>query len=359
MDKENTLLGFSVPSASPVFWAITGTILYSALAQLRNVVYEKLTKNFQMTQNLFLTTVEFIGISLTAIPTLIRILTKKQQIQAKLYHYFIISLMVFASKTLANCSMLRVGITTANLFKATRLVPTLIANISILETSPSVLNVASLTLIVAGLVAFAIFDFTGNTRYDVVGVTSVIFHIFLDSYISNFIEKLFSRKHVNQQELISLVYPMAEAFSFASTISSGQFFTAFAKIGSNPVLIKYIVLLGLTSALSAQVLIFLIKTFGAITTCLIASLRAPIVSLVLKSGSSKMRIPSLIVVLVGIFARFAACFFDEKEPDFGQYAQNDSNFNKAVDFQPAKEIENGEEEDVNSPSDHDVIKENV
>ena len=345
MESDLTFLGISIPYMSRSFRMFFGFFGIVVFFTLQNYFYNTLTNEFHLTENLFMAAVEFIGVAMTAQGTAIRVLTKKQPLKSKLYQYFIIALFVFSSKALANYSSLHMSESTSYLFKSCRLVPTMIGNIAILNRSPPVYDVLAVVLIVSGLAALSIAGFNGIARFDLSGVISTLLLICFDSCTQNLNERLMRGENVPQQELIGIVYSLAAGFSVTAAASSGQLTSALTTIIENPGSIIFLALYATVSAFGVQFMILLTKQIGSLSTCMLTSIRQPLVQTICAMKFTTLHCFSVFLLSLGLALKYISEFNFDKEPDFGQYA-SENPFDNPEGFRFDKVNDAADDEDL-------------
>ncbi|EAY04432.1 hypothetical protein TVAG_396180 [Trichomonas vaginalis G3] len=288
-----------------------------------------------ITDCLFLTFMQLIGNVILTIPTLIRLLTRQQKLRVALLTYCIFATVVTLAVSLSHYASMSLSPSTQVLFKSVRLIPVIVGSIAILKQSPPTPTVVSVCFIVCGLVALAIGNFSGKTRFDRNGIAAIMLTLCLDAVFSNFAEKMLKIDGIPILELISVSYLVGSIISIASSFSSGMFQSNIDAIQNNPRVIMYLALFSIFAALGNLIFYLLIGIFGCIVATIILSLRGPIVSFIKLPKFGQLYIYAIILISVG-FSLLTCSQKEEKEPDFGKYSQ-DNQFETVEDFKMVEE----------------------
>ena len=240
---------------------------------LHGLAHEKLYSTYHFTETIFLTACQFAGYTLLALPTLIKLFSKKAQLHASFGIYFITSTSLQLSMCLANFAALRLSYATEVLFKSAKLIPVLIGNFIFLHKKPKLLEVISVVLLVIGLAGISLGDIHGHNKFDPAGIIAVLSALSLDAISSNMEDKCMHEYNASQSELIAMVYGIGTIMISIVSLFTGQMQTGLKKCSENPISILYIFLFALLGSLGIQFVYLTMNVFGSLITVMLTSLR--------------------------------------------------------------------------------------
>lgn len=268
-----SLFGISLEKCPSWFVLAIGSSGIFATFLLHGIAHEKLISHYDFNESLFMTFCQFLCYSLLNILTFIRILIGKRQLRAPFRHYVLTCMALSLSMTLGNVAALRLSYPTEVLFKSSKLIPVMIGNIVFLNKKPKPYQVASVCLIVVGLIGISLGDFRGKNKFDVIGVIAVLVSLSFDSAASNLEDKSLSFFKASQSELISVLYGCGAIGVCVLAILSGQMQSGIRRVLNAPSCLLYIFEFAFLGAVGIQFVYLIMKRFGSLTTVMITSLR--------------------------------------------------------------------------------------
>lgn len=240
---------------------------------LQGTAHEQIFGKYKCKESLFVTFLQFLGYSSLSIKFFINLIRGKTRLHAPFWFYIITAVTLVGSMALSNFSLERISYPTVVLFRSSKLLPVMFGSFFFLKKRYSAMEVASVLLIVAGLIGMSISDKKVHNKFDTIGLIALITSLCCDAIASNFEEEAFSKYQAPQDEVIAIIYLIGAIMVGAMSIFTGEFVTGSRKCFENPGLVIQIILFSYLGAVGIQFIYLLIKAFGSVITVMVTSLR--------------------------------------------------------------------------------------
>lgn len=273
MEKDAQLFGLSLEFLSKEFILFIGAfgIFISFLTQ--GYSQEKLYVDYQFREAGFLTLFQFLCYSLFSSNYIVRLVKKQELLHTSIPFFAITSFCLVCSMGLSNMSVDLLSYPTAVLFKSSKLIPVMIGGLIFLKKKYSPMEVASVLLMVCGLIGISYSDKVSKNTFDIYGVFLSILSLCFDAISSNLQEKALSQYGVSQSELISVMYLIGALFLFVFLVFTGQFQRGVRLCYETPQIFGLILIFGLLGSIGVQFVYLIMKVFGSLVTVMVTSTR--------------------------------------------------------------------------------------
>lgn len=175
---------------------------------------------------------------------------------------------------LSNSSLQYLNYPTQVLIKSCKIIPSMIGGFFILGKKYSYLEILSAILLSLGLIELTLGNaYADPLTFNFTGIFMLLSALFADSFIGNNQEKVMSQYKVTTHEMIFYTHAFGSIFLLIITLIFGEFFNAIKHSYQNPITIIYILSFSISGYIGVNVVLALIKIFGAFITISITSCR--------------------------------------------------------------------------------------
>ncbi|KAL4235824.1 hypothetical protein ACF0H5_004214 [Mactra antiquata] len=187
--------------------------------------------------------------------------------------YFLLAFLTVATMGLSNTSVGYLNYPTQVIFKCCKLIPVLIGGMFIQGKRYSILDITAVLLMVVGLILFTLADNSVSPSFNTYGVILISLALCADGGIGNFQEKFLKQYSAGNSEMVFYSYSIGFVYILFGIIISGDLFPAFKVCQKYPMeTYGYAVIFSLSGYLGVNVVLTLVRTFGAlmavtVTTC--------------------------------------------------------------------------------------------
>jgi hypothetical protein len=240
---------------------------------LPDIALRALHSQYRLLLPFFYTFLQFIGVTLTCLPALVRLLSSRKSLTVPLRFYLFLSLVLTASTALHHFAKFRLSQSTELLFKSPKLIPVMVGNFVFLKRPLTAPDVIVACLFVTGFVGIVISDFSDRGEYDVVGIIAVFLSLLLEAVSVNLQEHLLFSCRIPKRDLMALVFSLSSAVAFVPALIGGNFSVVVEKVISEPGVIGYLLAYSVLGAVGMHFVFFSLAAFGSMQTVLFTSLR--------------------------------------------------------------------------------------
>lgn len=194
--------------------------------------------------------------------------------KSPLINYINISLFMVMTMGLSNSSLQYLNYPTQVLIKSCKIIPSMIGGFFILGKRYSYLEISSAILLSLGLIELTLGNaYADPLTFNFKGIIMLLSALFADSFIGNNQEKVMTQYNVSTHEMIFYTHSFGSILLFLITIIFGELFDAIKHSYQNPLTIIYILCFSISGYIGVNVVVALIKIFGAFITISITSCR--------------------------------------------------------------------------------------
>jgi len=221
--------------------------------------------------------------------------------------YVFIAFLTVATIGLSNSAVAHLNFTTFCMFKSSKLIPVMIGSMIILRKKYSLLNILAVILMTIGLIFFTLADSNLYPDFETYGVVLVMSALIADAVIGNIQEKAMKKYKSSNTEMILYSYSIGffyillwELFATNNLLTAIHFCNQFPNETYG-----YIFIYSFFGYFGLNVVLTLVKQFGALVTVTVTSFRKAItifLSFILFSKPFTFQyVWSGILVLIGIY----------------------------------------------------------
>ncbi|XP_076462679.1 adenosine 3'-phospho 5'-phosphosulfate transporter 2-like [Babylonia areolata] len=196
---------------------------------------------------------------------------KSRKIPMKMY--LLLAFLTVATMGLSNTSVGYLNYPTQVIFKCCKLIPVLIGGILIQGKRFSLYDISACLCMSMGLILFTLADSSVQPNFNLYGVTLISLALCADGVIGNVQEKALKQHGASNTEMVLFSYGLGFFYILLGLTVTGSIFPAFAFCLQYPVeTYGYAVILSLTGYLGVNIVLTLVKSYGAliavtVTTC--------------------------------------------------------------------------------------------
>lgn len=237
-----------------------------------------------------------------------------------LHIYALIAALTVTTMACSNMSVAYLNYPTQVIFKSCKLIPVMIGGILIQGKRYGLVDAVAANLMTVGLIFFTLADVSLNPSFDPTGVALISLALAADAVIGNVQEKNMKTYGSNSAEMVLYSYAIGSIYLLMGLLVNGNLFDALHFCWMYPIqTYGYAAAFSLTGYLGVNVVLTLVKTFGALVAVTITTCRKA-VTIVLSfvffaKPFSQQYIWSGLLVMAGIYLNV--------------YAKNSQPFQKA------------------------------
>ncbi len=200
-------------------------------------------------------------------------------LKGTLQDYAKLGTLTAAGMYFTNWSLQYLNYTLRVLFKASKILPTVLIAVMFYKKSFSRSKYINIFVLVASIVLFSYGDAVGKGKagqgtFDVFGVLLITVGVCADSLTSNYEEMhLFKVRNASHSEVMMAASLFGSAYMFLIMVFSGEAFGAFAYATTNPSLVVKVVVSCSAGYFSITFILKIIKRFSAVTAEIVKSIR--------------------------------------------------------------------------------------
>ncbi|KAL8600741.1 hypothetical protein ACOMHN_057329 [Nucella lapillus] len=187
--------------------------------------------------------------------------------------YLLLAFLTVATMGLSNTSVGYLNYPTQVIFKCCKLIPVLIGGILIQGKRFSMYDVSACLCMSIGLILFTLADSSVQPNFNLYGVTLISLALCADGVIGNVQEKTLKQHGASNTEMVLFSYGLGFVYILVGLALTGGIAPAFTFCLKHPVeTYGYAVIFSLTGYLGLNIVLTLVKSFGAlvavtVTTC--------------------------------------------------------------------------------------------
>lgn len=200
-------------------------------------------------------------------------LQKEKTRKIPLRMYLLLAFLTVATMGLSNTSVGYLNYPTQVIFKCCKLIPVLIGGILIQGKRFNIYDITACLCMSFGLILFTLADSTVQPTFSLYGVVLISLAICADGGIGNVQEKTLKQYGASNSEMVLYSYGIGFFYILFGLLASGGIVPAFQFCQQHVVkTYGYAVIFSLTGYLGVNIVLTLVKTFGAlmavtVTTC--------------------------------------------------------------------------------------------
>lgn len=279
---------------------------------LQSLVRYQLIYKYKIINSNFLTFLQLSSYSLSGAYLTYRVTTK--QFDVTLHgNNMIIAVLVTIAMLLTNFSSLRLSESTQVLFRSVRLIPLMISNIFIFQKPHPIPVILGVCCMVCALVAFAIDEFSGITKFDMPGIIATMLSICFDSLSSNLIEKSLNAENINLYKIMSNIFGFSFILITIFTSVQGELLHGLQLVIRQPHSLYLILLFTLAGHAGTVILFSIIRRYGCIAGGALISMGKPIVSYIRQPKFTHVTLFSVVLLSFGVMLNIVAVSLDKNE----------------------------------------------
>jgi len=193
--------------------------------------------------------------------------------QIPLKTYVFLAFYTVGTMACSNSSVGYLNYPTQVIFKSCKLIPVLIGGILIQGKRYGWIDVLAACFMSLGLILFTLADNQVSPNFSAKGYVLISLALIADAVIGNVQEKAMTAHSASNSEVVFYSYFIGCGYIFVGVIATGQLFDAFTFFAEHPVeTYGYATIFSLTGYLGINIVLTLVKRFGAllavtITTC--------------------------------------------------------------------------------------------
>lgn len=187
--------------------------------------------------------------------------------------YFLLALLTVATMGLSNASVPHLNYPTQVMFKCCKLIPVLLGGILIQGKVFNIYDVSASLMMSFGLIFFTLADIKVQPKFELLGVILIVGALVADACIGNVQEKQMRLHKASNTEVVFFSYSIGFIYILIGEIFFDKVVQAFIFWLNNPFrTYGYAFLFSLTGYLGINIVLHLVKHFGAliavtVTTC--------------------------------------------------------------------------------------------
>ncbi|KAI0207237.1 Adenosine 3'-phospho 5'-phosphosulfate transporter 2 [Lamellibrachia satsuma] len=213
----------------------------------------------------YLTLVQFAFYTLFGVVELNMKAGTERKIPLTLYAF--LALLTVATMGLSNSSLGYLNYPTQVIFKCCKLIPVLIGGIIIQGKKYGVTDVVACLCMSTGLIFFTLADNSVSPTFSTYGVILISLALCADAVIGNVQEKTMKQYTSSNSEMVVYSYSIGFVYILLGQILTGQLIPAFQFCTQYPMeTYGYALVFSLTGYLGVNIVLTMVKTFGALIT---------------------------------------------------------------------------------------------
>jgi len=259
-------------------------------------------------EGFFLTLVQFIFYTIMA---KFEMLHKRQKRRIPLKTYALLAGATLTTMSLSNASLGYLNYPTQVVFKCCKLIPVLIGGIILQRKKFSIMDFVAAMSMCIGLAIFTLADSKLSPTFDSVGIGMLSVALIADAVVSNLQEKSMKMHQALNAEVILYSYGIGTCYLLFFLILSGHLGSGIVSFATNPWQNYGLAFIfSLTGYLGMQVVLSLVRTFGAFVAVTVTSLRkalSVVISFVIFSKPFNLQyLAGGLIVVLGIYLNVAS-----------------------------------------------------
>lgn len=225
--------------------------------------------------------------------------------------YFALAAATLTTMGMSNASLGYLNYPTQVVFKCCKLIPVLIGGIIIQRKSYGLLDFYAAALMCVGLIIFTLADSKVSPNFDMTGIAMLSVALVADAVVGNVQEKAMKSYKSCNAEVILYSYGLGFVYLFLGLLVTGGLKSGMEAFGRIPLeSYGHAFVFSLTGYLGMQVVLSLVRTFGAFAAVTVTSMRkalSVVISFVLFSKPfTPQYLVGGVVVLAGIYMNLAS-----------------------------------------------------
>lgn len=232
-------------------------------------------------------------------------LKEDRQRKISIKTYLLLALLTVATMGFSNSSLGYLNYPTQVIFKCCKLIPVLIGGIILQGKKYGVIDVVACLCMTCGLIFFTLADSSVLPTFSVYGIFLISLALCADAVIGNVQEKVMKQTQASNAEVVLYSYSMGFMYILIGQLVTSQFFDAIRFCLENPVVYFYTFVFSLTGYLGVNVVLNLVKIYGALVAVTVTTCRKAIticLSFILFTKPFTMQyVWSGIIVVIGIY----------------------------------------------------------
>lgn len=186
--------------------------------------------------------------------------------------YLLLAFLTVATMGFSNSSLGYLNYPTQVIFKCCKLIPVLIGGIILQGKKYGLIDVTACLCMTGGLIFFTLADSSVSPMFSLYGVLLISLALCADAVIGNVQEKVMKQTQASNAEVVFYSYALGFVYILIGQLVTAQFFEATMFCFKNPVVFFYTFIFSLTGYLGVNVVLNLVKIYGAliavtVTTC--------------------------------------------------------------------------------------------
>lgn len=188
--------------------------------------------------------------------------------------YLLLAFLTVATMGLSNTSVGYLNYPTQVIFKCCKLIPVLIGGILIQGKRFSIYDITACLCMSFGLILFTLADSSVQPNFNLYGVLLIMLAICADGGIGNVQEKTLKQYGASNSEMVLYSYGIGFLYILVGLMATGGIMPAFQFCQEHVTeTYGYAVIFSLTGYLGVNIVLTLVKTFGALTAVTVTTCR--------------------------------------------------------------------------------------
>ncbi|XP_051114705.1 UDP-galactose/UDP-glucose transporter 2-like [Andrographis paniculata] len=204
------------------------------------------------------------------------------------------------------------------MFKSTKVLPVMVMGAFIpgLRRKYPLHEYISALLLVVGLILFTLADANSSPNFSVVGIVMIVGALFMDSFVGNFQEAIFTTNpETTQTEMLFCSTVVGLPMLLLPMILTGELFTAWNSCAEHPYVYGVLVFEAMATFVGQVSVLSLIALFGAATTAMVTTARKAVTLLlsyiIFTKPLTEQHGSGLLLIAMGIILKLV---LDSKPP---------------------------------------------
>ncbi|ESP02474.1 hypothetical protein LOTGIDRAFT_138397 [Lottia gigantea] len=224
---------------------------------------------------MYLTLVQFLYYVLFGLVELQLKEDKTRKIPIKTYLF--LAFLTVSTMGLSNTSVGYLNYATQVIFKCCKLIPVLIGGILIQGKKYNIIDFSACICMSLGLILFTLADSTVYPEFNLFGIVLISLAVCADGVIGNVQEKNIKQHGASNCEVVLYSYGIGFFYILGVLLVSGQLLPAFQFCQQYPIeTYGYAVIFSITGYLGVNIVLTLVKSFGALTAVTVTTCRKAI-----------------------------------------------------------------------------------
>lgn len=259
-------------------------------------------------EGLYLTLVQFIFYTIMA---KMEMAHKYQKRKIPITTYALLAAATLTTMSLSNASLGYLNYPTQVVFKSCKLIPVLVGGIVLQRKKFCIMDFIAAMSMCFGLAIFTLADSKLSPTFDSIGIAMLSVALVADAVVSNVQEKAMKMHHAFNAEVILYSYGIGTCYLVFCLLLSGHLSSGLVSFATNPWQNYGLAFIfSLTGYLGMQVVLSLVRSFGAFVAVTVTSMRkalSVVISFVIFSKPFNIQyLAGGLIVILGIYLNVAS-----------------------------------------------------